>query len=253
MPAYANSAKAMHDVMVQRGRLDPERTKLVLDEQATRENIKELMSHWLPIETAADETTFIYIAARGVQLKTGVAAEEFGGIDEALVPYDGSFGEGADDQRDQHARGTMILDDDFTKWIYANGSRNVVVTLDCSYAAGMFDRAEPGVKDRSEVVTRMPRGLTFAAAASPAAAAGHGGDVGDYAWFTKHLVDVLRESKNFALVDLAFDEAVNRLDETYFLADREDQFSQPFYISSSAERAWYIPEERQEDHREEPQ
>jgi hypothetical protein len=122
-----NSAVVMHKAMLERGGLDPGRTKLVLDEQATRANLEELILRWLPSASRPGDTVFLYFSGHAGQIDdiTGTEADE---KTELLGPYD------LDARR---VRESSILDVTLARWIEELEGRQVVLILDTCHAAGV--------------------------------------------------------------------------------------------------------------------
>lgn len=79
----AKDARDFHDYLIKRGNFKPENTKLLIDEEATRENILELLGDsWLPKVVQPDDLVVIYISSHGSPSELDVGGDNF------LVVYD---------------------------------------------------------------------------------------------------------------------------------------------------------------------
>jgi hypothetical protein len=130
------SAEEMHRLMLARGGLDPARTKLVTDHQATKKNLEDLITRWLPSISRPGDTVFIYFSGHAGQ--TGepgsISPRSFptepDNKNELLGPYDIEPGD--------RFRDTGILDDTFSRWLQELTGRQVVVILDTCHAGGFI-------------------------------------------------------------------------------------------------------------------
>ncbi len=135
-----HSAEVFHERMVRRGGLDPARTKLVVDEQATRAQLGELITRWLPGVTQPGDTVFIYFSGHA-----GVSPNRDGsepdGQDEMLGPYDLEAGtDGMTvEQRMARFRDSSIVDDVLARWIEELAGRHVVLILDTCHSGGVVE------------------------------------------------------------------------------------------------------------------
>ncbi len=135
-----HSAEVMHDLMLQHGQLDPQRTRLVCDEQATKANLRSWIVDWLPQVSRPGDTVFLYFSGHAGQLPTSDPSEP-DGLDEALGPYDLEGGR-AGETRDQalaRFRETNITDDTLAAWLTSLQGRQVVLILDTCFSGGVAE------------------------------------------------------------------------------------------------------------------
>jgi hypothetical protein len=132
------SAAVMHDLMLKHGGLDPERARLVLNEQATKSNLEELIARWLPSVSQPGDTVFIYFSGHAGQLETNDRSET-DGRDETLGPYDLNAGASnlPFEQRQEIYRRSNILDDTLARWLQELQGRQIVLILDTCHSGGV--------------------------------------------------------------------------------------------------------------------
>ena len=158
-------ARVLRDLMQEVGEL--EESKVYTNEQATRANIEQATTSWLPSITQPGDTVFIYFSGHGAQSPDD-HGEETDGRDELLIPYDYVSLPIAEElvRRAQNgtleprqtaraaqaveiirragstaaaqalARETGITDDLFGHWMQRLSGRHVVVILDICHAGG---------------------------------------------------------------------------------------------------------------------
>jgi hypothetical protein len=135
-----HSAEVLHERMRRRGRLDPARTRLVVDEQATRSHLEELITRWLPGVTQPGDTVFIYFSGHAGTSPNPDGSEP-DGQDELLGPYDLEAGtDGMTvEQRMARIRDSSIVDDVLARWIEELSGRHVVLILDTCHSGGVVE------------------------------------------------------------------------------------------------------------------
>ncbi len=142
-------AQVMAAAMKERGRLDG--LGVLVNEHATRANIQAAIQE-LKLKSKPGDELFIYWSGHG-----GTCADTDGdekdGLDEFLVPYDAVPGKIAE---------TMVLDDEFGRWIQDLDGRRVVVILDACHSGGSCQGAK-GLKS-----TEAVQSATDSPAPSPA-------------------------------------------------------------------------------------
>ena len=146
--------------------------RILNNEQATRKNIEESITTWLPQITRPGDTVFIYFSGHGSQLpdQTGEGKDEADRTDESIIPYDFiDYGILEQAKKRQQAgtlepanlvraleakaiadragspakaalaleRETSITDDVFGHWLQRLDGRQVVVILDSCFAGGL--------------------------------------------------------------------------------------------------------------------
>ncbi len=133
-----HSAEVMHEQMLHRGKLDPERTKLVIDQQATRANLEELITRWLPGATQPGDTVFIYFAGHAGTTPNRDGSEP-DGKDEMIGPYDLDAAGATREQSEARFRDSSIVDDVLARWIEELSGRHVVLILDTCHSGGVVE------------------------------------------------------------------------------------------------------------------
>jgi Caspase domain/Domain of unknown function (DUF4384) len=133
-----HSAEVFHEQMLRRGKLDPERTRLVVDQQATRAHLEELITRWLPSVTEPGDTVFIYFSGHAGTSPNRDGSEP-DGKDELIGPYDTEAGtDGMSvEQRMARFRDSQIVDDVLARWIEELSGRHVVLILDTCHSGGV--------------------------------------------------------------------------------------------------------------------
>lgn len=140
----ADSARVMHDVMLKHGQLDVDRTKLVLNEKATRASIQRLFLDWLPSVSSPGDVIFIYFSGHAGQFPTDDPREP-DGQDEAIAPYDLSAGDERlpVEQRRKLLRDSNILDDTLARWLEELTGRQIVLIFDTCHSGGFIEDKGP--------------------------------------------------------------------------------------------------------------
>lgn len=135
-----HSAEVMHGLMLKHGKLDPKRTMLIRDAQATKANLQKLIAEWLPSVSRPGDTVFLYFSGHASQLPTQDPREP-DGIDEALCPFDVAGrrqGESEAQGRDRY-RESNIVDDTLAAWLSHLQGRQVVLILDTCFSGGVVE------------------------------------------------------------------------------------------------------------------
>jgi serine/threonine protein kinase len=108
-----------------------DRVRLLLEDRATRQAIRDAIVS----DSRPGDTVFIFFSGHMGQC-ADLDGDEADGMDEYLVPYDGTL---------KGPRG-MILDDDFARWMEQLVGRRIGVILDSVYSGGFLDRGR--IRDR---------------------------------------------------------------------------------------------------------
>lgn len=154
-------AELMHKTFLDRGGLDPSRTKLITGEQATKANIEEAITKWLPSVSAPGDTVFIFHTGHGGTVKN-LDGTEPDGLNELLWTYDNDVGTNISSQEDFdiRKRATAIMDETLARWLQELPGRQIVLMVDSCYGGGVvdasalphfFDREAARVKDISQL------------------------------------------------------------------------------------------------------
>jgi hypothetical protein len=119
LPGAVNDARAMQQVLTARWGFRPENIRMLLDDGATRENIRVALTQWLPAGMREGDLVVFYFAGHGAQ-QWDENGDEPDGLDETLAPYDALPQSTAND----------ISDDELGAWLESLPTRDVVVILD---------------------------------------------------------------------------------------------------------------------------
>ncbi len=134
-----HSAEVMHDLMLKHGQLDPQRTQLVMNEQATKANLQELITKWLPSVSEPGDTVFIYFSGHAGQFETTDAAEP-SRMEQSIGPYDLNAGEAnlPANQRTEIYRSSNLSASTLARWLQELQGRQIVFILDTCHSGGLF-------------------------------------------------------------------------------------------------------------------
>jgi hypothetical protein len=231
LPAANRDARALADLLREVGQLSDLRT--YTNDQATREQLEESVTRWLPAVSRPGDTVIIYFSGHGMQIDDD-NGDEADGRDEVLAPHDivtggilvelvkkAARGEPVDrrakdwialvKQQGTQAgealiRRTGVSDDEFGHWLQALDGRQVIVILDICHAGG-FAAQEKGGGDEAKApgfdfldreCTRLKdigqRGCSLLAACSAQESAQVRQEA-DLSVMTYYLVDLLRASR----------------------------------------------------------
>lgn len=102
---------------------------VLLNEQATRQNIEQTIRSRVAQATRPGDSVIIYWSGHGSRCADDGGDEE-DGFDEYLVPHDGNLDSVAT------IRKTMILDDTFGRWIQELDGRRILIILDTCHSGG---------------------------------------------------------------------------------------------------------------------
>ncbi len=123
-----NDALAFKKVLIEKGGVPPGNIKLLLNEEATFDDIRRGVLRWLGKQAGEGATAIIYFSGHGGYGNDWDGDEE-DGLDEYLLPYDTFLGD----------ESTGIVDDIFGYWLRQLEADNTVVILDSCYS-GDADR-----------------------------------------------------------------------------------------------------------------
>jgi len=134
-----HSAVVMHDLMLNLGGLDPQRTRLMMNEQATKRNIEEQITRWLPSVSKPGDTVFIYFSGHAGRIETA-DSDEPGRMESTIGPYDLSPGEANMTPEQHHAiwRETNITSQELARWMEELSGRQIVFILDTCHSGGLL-------------------------------------------------------------------------------------------------------------------
>jgi hypothetical protein len=192
----SHSAEVLHQLLLRHGKLDPQRTRLVLDEQATKANLEQLLVRWLPSVSQPGDTVFIYFSGHAGQMDC-LDGSEPDGKDECLGPYDlEGYREGdTPEQARARFRQTNILDDTLARWLEELHGRQVVLILDTCFSGGVVEAKQLAKKLLANEVQRVKdiaqmNTLVLASCASDEQSLFEGTRSGTM-WFTHCLIEAI--------------------------------------------------------------
>lgn len=199
-PELAASAELMFRELQAGGQISREKSRLLLNEQATRSGIEDAITCWLPSVSRPGDTVFIYMAGNGRQFPTSDPTEP-DGKDEALCPFDAGTGDStlSPIQETPVLKSTCLLDDELARWIQELSNRQVVLIVDTCHSggfaatkqdrAGWLDEESARLKDISQLNTIV---LTSCAADETSQLLGPPSGT---SWLTQCFVELFRQAK----------------------------------------------------------
>lgn len=139
-PEMANSARKMLQAMTTRGQIDPQRSKLLVDQQATYTDWKKAIAIWLPSVSQPGDEVFIYIAAHAAYFENPLSSER-DRRDEGFAPYDIDRGtrDMSEAERTRRWTNSFVLDDTLARWLQELHGRRIVLIVDACFAGGLTD------------------------------------------------------------------------------------------------------------------
>lgn len=177
-------ARSFRDLLV-----DPERTgfapdnvRLLLDEEATRVNIRKAINRWLVVEAKEESTVIVFFAGHGGQEPDATNAER-DGISKYLLPWDAD---------PQCLLESALSSEEFQRDLSVIRAKRLVVFLDSCYAGGVVAKGTRDIAVAGLPFERFAQGegrIVIAAAQGNQTsledrALGHG-------VFTHHLLEAL--------------------------------------------------------------
>ena len=123
---YAHKdAVDFQDALIKYGRFEKDNVKLLINQNATRENIRKSMEGWLKGKIKKNDLVIIFFSGHGTQIPD-TDGDEDDGLDECLIPYD----------YDNADFSSVITDDIFAYWIRNLESEKVMIIFDNCYSGG---------------------------------------------------------------------------------------------------------------------
>ena len=207
-----NSAKLFRQAMIDKGKIDPKRAMLILDEQATYDAFEKAIVGWLPEVSQPGDEVFIFIACHSGQTPN-LDGSEPDGIDEGLAPYDlqASTEEMSPAEREQNWRNSLVLDDTIARWLQELYGRRVVLIVDSCLAGGLTDaKTLPNFKlnfladeaNRLKDISQL--NLTILTSTMADEQALFEGTPNETMWFSHFLIQAVEETENRLTVQDAF-------------------------------------------------
>ncbi len=148
-------AQLMAKTMVERGRVNPEKAKTIVDQEASRANIQTAITRWLPSVSQPGDTVFIFYAGHGGTVKN-LDGTKVDGRDGVLTTYDNNWESQkmSSDEWDNMARSRYISDDALARWLQELPGRQIALLI-CSCHAGTMVDARVLAKFASREAARV--------------------------------------------------------------------------------------------------
>ena len=121
-----NDARAMKSFIVDHAGFDDGDVKMLLDSEATRENVLAVIDDWLIGGTEAGDEVFLFFSGHGFQ-QPDANGDEADRLDETLVPVDASVGEDG-------TIAAMITDDEVASLLGRLTGRQTQVVIDSCHS-----------------------------------------------------------------------------------------------------------------------
>jgi len=133
-------AELMAKAMLERGRLNPEKVKTIVDQEASRANLQTAITRWLPSVSQPGDTVFIFYAGHGGTVKN-LDGTKIDGRDGVLTTYDNNWESQkmSSDEWDNMARSRYISDDALARWLQELPGRQIVLLICSCHAGTMID------------------------------------------------------------------------------------------------------------------
>lgn len=137
-PRYKNAPLMMAELFAKHGGVAQDNVRVLIDEQATRENFKQAITEWLPGITEPGDTVFIFFHGHGGPVKNQDGSEA-DGYDEFLTTYDTHF-EAVHGDLSASVRQTAVVDDALARWLQELPGRQIVLLVDTCHGGGLVDQ-----------------------------------------------------------------------------------------------------------------
>ena len=205
LPACVNDLNKMKEIFISDCGVPAENATVLVNEEATYDNIRDLFYNVIPKTTKPGDTVFVYWSGHGNRIVNSDGNENH----ETLIAYDSG--------RDK--KETQIIDDEFGVWVQKLEGRKLFVILDAAFSAGMGGDATKSQEDFA---------LIASSAADEVSLSADGESV-----MTKMILETLNSKKGVSHIDLAkeLEEKVSALVE-----EKGNNFSQhPFFQDGLSE------------------
>lgn len=123
-----NDVNIMKDILIKRYNFSDKDIKILLNKDATRQNIINHINDWLIKESKKGDLVILYYSGHGTQVMPDYNNDEIDGKDEVICPYDIVPNIGAN----------IIIDDEMGVLLRKLEGREVVVIFDCCYSGGLY-------------------------------------------------------------------------------------------------------------------
>ena len=140
----ATDARWLRQIVMDRYGFKTENVRLLVNEQATKANIVDAMSHWLPGHVDKGDSVLVYVSGHGTQVLTrGADPNEL--WDQAFVCYD--YAPITSAAGAPASKRNIVIDNDFGKLFdkLAENASETVFIADCCYSGSMSRDPLPGL------------------------------------------------------------------------------------------------------------
>ncbi|MGD8305585.1 MAG: caspase family protein [Ignavibacteria bacterium] len=196
---YADKdAEDFAEQLINFGRFKEENVKVLLNADATRENIRRNIEGWLQSSADTNTLVVIFFSGHGTQY-FDYDNDEDDGMDEYLVTY--NF--------DKSDFSTIISDDVFAYWIRNLKSKKIILFLDCCFSGGAAKQKgflAPGVKGgiikddfSQDIIRELPKRGVCLLAASKSDQVSYESDEFNNGVFTHFLINSIKSQNDFDL------------------------------------------------------
>jgi hypothetical protein len=133
-------ADLMAKTLTERDRVDSQKVKSLTGPAATRANIEEAVTRWLPSVSQPGDTVFIFYAGHGGTIKN-LDGTKPDGKDGVLSVYDNDWESRkmTSDEWDNTARSRFISDDALARWLQELPGRQIVLLVSSCHAGSIID------------------------------------------------------------------------------------------------------------------
>jgi tetratricopeptide (TPR) repeat protein len=238
-------ATDFHDALIKNGKFKKENIRLLVNKDASRENIRKSIEGWLKSSSKSNDLVIIFFSGHGSQVPDSDGDED-DGLDECLIPYD----------FDNEDYSSVITDDIFAYWVRNLASEKVLLIFDNCYSGGAAKQkgvSLSGVKGNigkddfiKDITREVPRKGTALLAASKADQVSFESSEFENGVFTHFLINSIS-----AASDNDFNKIINSSELYYATRQKTLEFSrtnfkrdqEPIYLDMLKEEVdvFYLP------------
>jgi hypothetical protein len=133
-------AEQMAKVMAERGKVDPQRSRVLVDDEASRANIEQAVTRWLPSVSRPGDTVFIFYCGHGGTLHN-LDGSRPDGRDGVLTTYDNDFQNRrlSPSEWEAGCRQAFITDTALARWLQELSGRQVAMLISSCHSGSMLD------------------------------------------------------------------------------------------------------------------
>ena len=131
-------ARAMYDILITNSYFSKQNIRLLLNDQATKANITQVLGEWLPTHVASGDLVMIYYSGHGFNGYGFDPKDEAEGQGKYLAPYD------IDISSFDRACQTGVRTNEIAKWLGKLLSDNIVIFDSCYSGGGIKSVFAPG-------------------------------------------------------------------------------------------------------------